>query len=99
MRVISRKMLRDFYNNTKYTDSKIPIEVWFKDASKATWKSPTDIKFKYRNASFLKENRIVFNIHGNKYRLIVKVHYNLQTIYIRFIGTHEEYNKINAGEI
>ncbi|WP_232225908.1 type II toxin-antitoxin system HigB family toxin [Leptospira terpstrae] len=71
----------------------------FKDTSKASWKSPSDIKEKYRNASFLKDNRIVFNIHGNKYRLIIKVHYKLQTIFIRFIGTHEQYDKINAEVI
>jgi len=99
MRVISRKILKEFYSNQKYTDSKIPIEVWFKDTSKATWKLPSDIKEKYRNASLPKGNRIVFNIHGNKYRLIVKIHYNLQTVFIRFIGTHEQYNKINAEEI
>jgi len=65
MRVISRKILKEFYSNQKYTDSKIPIEVWFKDTSKATWKLPSDIKEKYRNASLPKGNRIVFNIHGN----------------------------------
>nr|WP_243396732.1 type II toxin-antitoxin system HigB family toxin [Leptospira wolffii] len=91
--------MRDFYENPKYADSKTSIEIWYKDASKAFWTSPSSIKEKYRNASFLKDNRVVFNIHGNKYRLIVKVHYNLQTVFIRFIGTHEQYDKINAEEI
>ncbi|MBM9576047.1 type II toxin-antitoxin system HigB family toxin [Leptospira sp. 201903070] len=99
MRVISRKILRDFYENPKYSDSRTSIEIWYKDASKSIWASPSVIKEKYRNASILKDNRVVFNIHGNKYRLIVKIHYNLQTVFIRFIGTHEQYDKINAEEI
>ncbi|WP_232436028.1 type II toxin-antitoxin system HigB family toxin [Leptospira noguchii] len=99
MRIISRKVLKDFYENPKYSDAKIPIEVWYKDTLKSKWASPNAIKEKYRNASFLKNNRVIFNIHGNKYRLIVKIHYNLQTIFIRFIGTHEQYDKIDVGEI
>ncbi|PJZ70825.1 addiction module toxin RelE [Leptospira perolatii] len=99
MRVIFRKVLRDFYENPKYADSKTSIEIWYKDASKSLWTSPSSIKEKYRNASFLKANRVVFNIHGNKYRLVVKIHYNLQTVFIRFIGTHEQYDKIKAEEI
>ncbi|WP_036042470.1 type II toxin-antitoxin system HigB family toxin [Leptospira alstonii] len=99
MRIISRKILRDFYENPKYSASKTAIEVWYKEASKSIWTSPTVIKEKYRNASILKNSRVVFNIHGNKYRLIVKIHYNLQTIFIRFIGTHEEYDKISAEDI
>lgn len=91
--------MRDFYENPKYADSKTAIEIWYKDASKSLWTSPSSIKEKYRNASFLKDNRVVFNIHGNKYRLIIKIHYNLQTVFIRFIGTHEQYDKINAEEI
>ena len=78
---------------------KTPIETWFRETLKAEWKSPSDVKLKYRNASFLINSRVVFNIHGNKYRLVVKIHYNLKTIYIRFIGTHEQYDKINAEEI
>lgn len=99
VRIISRKILRDFYENPKYLDSKIPIEVWFKKASKSIWTSPSVIKEKYRNASILGNSRVVFNIHGNRYRLIVKIHYNLQTVFIRFIGTHEQYDKINAEDI
>lgn len=99
MRIISRKTLKDFYEKAEYKDSKTPIETWFRETLKAEWKSPSDVKLKYRNASFLINNRVVFNIHGNKYRLVVKIHYNLKTIYIRFIGTHEQYDKINAEEI
>ena len=99
MRIISRKTLREFYEIPVYSDSKTPIETWFREALKADWTSPADIKEKYRNASFLKNNRVVFNIHGNKYRLVVKIHYNLKTIFIRFIGTHEQYDNINAEDI
>ena len=99
MRVISRKILKDFYSLPKFADSKTAIEVWFKEAQKSDWNSPNDIKIKFRNASFLNDNRVVFNIHGNKYRLIVKIHYNLNIVYIRFIGTHEQYDKIDAGAI
>ena len=99
MRIISRRTLKEFYDKPEYKDSKAPIETWFRETLKAEWNSPNDIKLKYRNASFLLNNRVVFNIHGNKYRLIVKIHYNLKTIYIRFIGTHEQYDKINVEEI
>ena len=99
MRVISRKILKDFYSIHKYADSKTATEVWFKEAQKSDWNSPNEIKLKFRNASFLNDNRVVFNIHGNKYRLIVKIHYNLKIVYIRFIGTHEQYDKIDAGAI
>ncbi len=99
MRIISRKTLREFYETSLYSDSKNPIEVWFRETLKADWNSPADIKEKYRNASFLKNNRVVFNIHGNKYRLVVKIHYNLKTVFIRFIGTHEQYDDIDVEEI
>lgn len=99
MRVISRKTLKDFYEKPSFKDSKTPLEIWFKEALKANWNSPNDVKSKFKNASILKNSRVVFNIHGNKYRLIVKIHYNLKTIFIRFVGTHEEYDLINAKEI
>ncbi len=99
MRVISRKTLKAFYENPVYKDSKTSLEIWFRDAIKADWSSPNDIKSKFKNASILKNNRVVFNIHGNKYRLIVKIHYNLKTVFIRFVGTHEQYDLINGEDI
>lgn len=72
---------------------------WYQEARRATWTSWTEIKPHYANASILKQNRVVFNIGGNKYRLVVKINYPAQVVYIRFIGTHEEYNTINAEEI
>ncbi|MBU4374765.1 MAG: type II toxin-antitoxin system HigB family toxin, partial [Euryarchaeota archaeon] len=71
----------------------------FKEAEHAHWKSPVDIKARYPSADPLVRNRMVFNIKGNNYRLVVKIHYNKEFIYIRFVGTHKEYDKINAETI
>jgi mRNA interferase HigB len=97
MRVIAKKILRDYWE--KQTDSKEQLKTWYKEASKAIWTSPNDIKSEYPRASILKNGRVVFNICGNKYRLIVQINYLRKWVFIRFIGTHEEYNKINADKI
>lgn len=99
MRIISRKRLKDFYENSSFSDSKGSIEAWYKEVKKADWKSPHDIKSKYPHASFVGNDRVVFNIKGNKYRLIIRLDFYRKVVYIRFIGTHEEYDKINAKEI
>ncbi|MGH7884747.1 MAG: type II toxin-antitoxin system HigB family toxin [Thermodesulfobacteriota bacterium] len=99
MRVISIKKLKDFLGNSKYKNSEQPLRAWHSEAKKANWKTPDDIKKQYRNASFLSNNRVVFNIKGNDYRLIAAIKYEFQIIYIRFIGTHKQYDKINAKEI
>jgi mRNA interferase HigB len=83
----------------KHTDAKGPLEAWWYEAKRATWASPADIKMEYRSASILKGNRVVFNIGGNKYRLVVKVNYPGKAVYIRFIGTHREYEKIDPEVI
>lgn len=75
------------------------LKSWFQETSNAEWKTPNDVKKEYPNASILNNNRIVFNIKGNTYRLIVRINYSHQMIWIRFIGTHAEYDKINANEI
>ena len=97
MRVIAKKILREFWE--KHTDSKEQLKTWYKEASKAIWISPADIKSEYPKASILKSERVVFNICGNKYRLIVQINYLRQWVFIRFIGTHGEYEKINAEKI
>jgi mRNA interferase HigB len=97
MRVIAKKILREYWE--KQIDSKEQLKTWFKEASKAIWTSPNDIKSEYPKASILKSGRVVFNICGNKYRLIVQINYIRQWVFIRFIGTHEEYDKINADKI
>jgi mRNA interferase HigB len=99
VRIISRSTLKKFYENPNYGDSKEPCEAWYHEVRIARWSSWMEIKDKYRNASILKNNRVVFNICGNKYRLIVKINYEVQIVFIRFVGTHKEYDKINAEEI
>lgn len=97
MRLISRKTLRDFYE--KHADATAPLEAWFHEVSNESWSGPQTIKKRYPSADILPGNRVVFNIKGNTYRLIVKVHYNTGIVFIRFVGTHAEYDKIDATTI
>lgn len=97
MRIISRKTLRQFWE--KHPDAQQPLQAWYYDVKHARWKGPSDIKSVYRNASFLAENRVVFNIKGNKYRIVVAVHYQFGMIYVRFVGTHGDYDKIDATAV
>ncbi|MFO7896251.1 MAG: type II toxin-antitoxin system HigB family toxin [Candidatus Cloacimonadales bacterium] len=97
MRIIKRKTLKDFW--TEHPNSESHLKSWFYEAKNSNWQSPSDIKAKYRNASILKNQRVVFNIRGNSYRLVVKIEYSLGIIFIRFLGTHEEYDKVNVEEI
>jgi mRNA interferase HigB len=97
MRVIAKKILREFWK--KQNDSEEQLKTWYKEASKAVWTSPDDIKSEYPKASILKSGRVVFNICGNKYRLIVQINYIRKWVFIRFIGTHAEYDKQDANEI
>lgn len=94
MRVIAKKVLRDFWD--VYPESKLPLQEWYAEAEASKWDNPSCIKLRYRSASFLKGNRVVFNICGNKFRLIVKINYAYGVVYIRFIGTHNDYDRINA---
>ena len=97
MRVIAKKILRDFWGT--YPDSEQQLKTWYKEASKAQWSSPNKIKNEYAKASILKSGRVVFNICGKKYRLIVDINYERQWVFIRFIGTHSEYDKVDADKI
>jgi len=97
MRVVSRQTLIQFWKN--HTDAEESLTDWHKEAEDAHWQSPKDIKASYRSADFLPGNRVVFNIKGNHYRLVVKIHYNTGVVFIRFIGTHAEYDRINAETI
>ena len=85
--------------NLSLKDAKGPIDAWWHEAKKANWQSWPEIKAQYGSASILKNNRIVFNLGGNKYRLVVRINFPTQTVFIRFVGTHKEYDKINAEEI
>lgn len=97
MRVIAKKILREFWE--KYTDSEEQLKTWYKEASKANWNSPNDIKADYAKSSILKSGRAVFNICGNKYRLIVEINYLRKWVFIRFIGAHKDYDKVDADTI
>ena len=97
MRVISRKTLKDFW--AKHADAEPALKAWFHETKSTRWKSFTAIKTRYRSADALPGNRVVFNIKGNTYRLVVHVHYNTGIAFIRFIGTHAEYDKIDANTI
>lgn len=90
-------MLRDFWEI--HPDACVPLQTWFHDVEHATWNSPADIKQVYQNASFVATNRVIFNIKGNRYRIIVVVVYQHGLVYIRFVGTHEEYDRIDATTI
>jgi mRNA interferase HigB len=94
MRVIAKKCLVRFW--AKHADSEQPLKAWYDEATNARWTSPQDIKNQYRSASFIGKNRVVFNIKGNDYRLIVAVAYRFGVVYIKFIGSHSAYDRINA---
>ncbi len=97
MRVISKKTLKDYWE--KEPSAQAPLEAWHAEAKNAEWSSPADVKAHYGAASILKDGRVVFNIGGNKYRLVVWINYAFFTIYVRFVGTHQEYDDIDAQTI
>ena len=97
MRIISRKRLREFWEH--HPDARQALQAWYADAKQANWQTPADIKNVYRNASIVTNNRVIFNIKGNKYRLVVAVQYQYGIVYIRFVGTHQQYEKIDAATI
>ncbi len=94
MRIISKKILREFWENHAVAEQ--PLKAWNAKIKLARWRTSTDIKTDYRNASFVANNRVIFNIKGNTYRLVVAVNYDFGIIYIRFVGSHREYDKIEA---
>lgn len=100
VRVIAKKALRAFWESKpECADARAPLQAWYREATQAHWNSPAAIKDRHRNASFVANNRVIFNIAGNKYRLIVKINYSRQVIYVRFVGTHAEYDRIDAETV
>ena len=97
LRVIAKKILRSFWE--LHNDCEQALKSWHKEASNATWANLNELKSGYPNVSILDNNRVCFNIKGNHYRLIVKINFNHQMMWIRFIGTHPEYDKIDADNI
>ncbi|MHA6281173.1 type II toxin-antitoxin system HigB family toxin [Salinimicrobium sp. CAU 1759] len=96
-RIVSKKTLKEFWE--KHSDSEQYLKTWYETAKTSKWNSPNDIKKTYINSSILKDSRVVFNIMGNSYRLIVKFNYERQWAFVRFVGTHAEYDKIDADTI
>ena len=96
MRVIAVAALRTFWQ--RHPDAEQPLKAWFDEVTQATWTQPADIKAHYRSASILKNRRVVFNIKGNDYRLVAIISFNAKKVYIRFIGTHADYDKIKEIE-
>lgn len=97
MRIIARSTLVNFWH--EHGDAEQPLKSWFAEAKQAHWKTPAEVKSLYLNASISRNERVVFNIAGNKYRLVVVLKYAFGIIYVRFIGTHEEYDTIDATTI
>ena len=95
MRIFTKKTLREFWETNEYQDSEQPLKAWHDEAKHAQWKTPHDIKEQYRHASIMKNNKVVFNIHGNKYRLIVEIDYEYSHCYVLFVGTHKQYDDVN----
>jgi mRNA interferase HigB len=97
MRVISVGMLRTFWR--RHRSAEQPLKAWYDEAKSAGWSTPEDIKARYGSASFLANNRVVFNIKGNEFRLVVAVAYRFEAVYIKFIGTHAQYDKVDAATV
>jgi mRNA interferase HigB len=97
MRVIAVSTLRTFWK--RHPDAEQPLKAWFEVETNASWSQPSDIKERYRSASILKNRRIVFNIRGNDYRLVVAIAYKLQVVYVKFVGTHKEYDAVDAETV
>ena len=97
MRVISRGALKEFWE--KHPDATDDLRAWFAEARDAAWSTPADVKARYGTASILKGGRVVFNIRGNRYRLVVKINYEFGMVFVRFVGTHTEYDGIDVETV
>lgn len=99
MRIIAFRTIREFFEKPDYGDSETSLRAWYHDAKTAKWNSSNELKQQYKNASVVGEGRVVFNIKSNSYRFVVAIDYELQVIFIRFIGTHKEHDKIDVKTI
>ncbi len=99
MKVISRALLRKLWERDGCADAKQPLLAWFKEVEAATWKSPAEVKRLYRSADVVGDGRIVFNIGGNKYRLVVWVKYSIELVLIQWVGTHDEYDSVDVTKV
>ncbi len=99
MRIIAFRTLREFWQKPEYSDSEMSLRAWYHDVKGSIWRNSNELKQQYANASIVGEGRIVFNIKGNSYRLVVLIDYEFQIIFIRFIGTHDQYDSIDVKTI
>lgn len=97
MRIISKRKLQEFWE--RHPNAEAPLLAWYREVSHEDWDMPAKVKVKYRTASVVGGNRVVFNIKGNRYRLVVKINYRYRVVYVRFVGTHVEYDAVNAEEV
>lgn len=98
MRVIARRTLKNFWE-AGHADAEQPLKAWFAEVSHASWTSMADVKARYRHASVVDSERVVFNIGGNKYRLVAKIWFPSQAIWVKFLGTHSEYDELDVGSL
>lgn len=100
MRVIALRTIKKFIEGrAEHSDAREPALAWYRQVLRADWESPAQLKRAIRNASILKDGRAVFNVAGNKYRIVVWINYPYRVVYVRFIGTHSQYDKINAQTV
>jgi mRNA interferase HigB len=99
VRIIAKSTLKKFWERPGREDARGPLESWHDEALAANWRSPQAIKNQYRSASMCGNNRVVFNIGGNKYRLVVQMHYQAQIVWVKFLGTHAEYDLIDVETV
>ena len=97
MRIIAKSALRAFWE--RHPDSEQALLSWYQEVKQADWDSPYKVKSRYPSASIAAGDRVVFNIRGNNYRLVVKISYRYRVVYVRFVGTHAEYDKVNVEEV
>ena len=97
MRIIAKRTLREFWE--RYSDAEETLLAWYREVEKEDWSQPAQVKEKYRSASIVKGSRVVFNIKGNDYRLVVRINYPYRVVYVRFVGTHVEYDAIDVEEV
>lgn len=99
MHVVALRNLESYWQQPAHSAAHAALKAWFAEAKAATWTTPQDVKSRYANANIIANNRVVFNIKGNDYRLIVAIAYKMQYVYVKFIGTHAEYDKVDAATV
>ncbi|MGD0088432.1 MAG: type II toxin-antitoxin system HigB family toxin [Planctomycetota bacterium] len=97
MRLIAKRAVREFWE--QYPEAMVPLQAWCKEVKRAAWSKAAEVKAKYGSASIVSSDRVVFNICGNKFRLIAKINYRWGLVYVRFIGTHREYDQVDAEAV